>query len=197
MKKRIKRIISIILCIALVMSIENMSAYRDILVKMGSNVVTWAASRNENDKSVKKSKKENDTEDNSDASEEVVTDMPETTQDEYIAPDKELSPEELASVDAKAESERIEMEESEKSSETQETVKNKKKKNKNSDETENIEDVTQETAESTSEEPETEQETESDTEYVQDSVSDAEELAGASSDWPQVSKTTEFVSGKK
>ena len=198
MKKRIKQIISIILCIALVMSIENMSAYRDILVKIGSNVVTWAASKNENDKSVKKSKKESDTEDNSDAPGEVVTDMPETTQDEYIAPDKELSPEELASVDAKAESERIEMEESEKSSETQETVKNKKKKNKNSDETENIEDVTQETAESTSEEPETEQETESDTEYVQDSVSDADELAGApgTSDWVQVSEATEFVQGQ-
>lgn len=198
MKKRIKRIISIILCIALVMSIENMSAYRDILVKIGSNVVTWAASKNENDKSVKKSKKESDTEDNSDASGEVVTDMPETTQDEYIAPDKEMSPEELASADAKAESERIEMEESEKASETQETVKNKKKKNKNSDETENIEDVTQETAESTSEEPETEQETESDTEYVQDSVSDADELAGApgTSDWVQVSEATEFVQGQ-
>ena len=81
MKKRIKRIISIILCIALVMSIENMSAYRDILMKMGSNVVTWAASKNENGKSVKKSKTAGVTENNSDTPEEDVTDMPETTQE--------------------------------------------------------------------------------------------------------------------
>ena len=117
-----------------------MSVYRDILVKLGSNIVTWAASGNENDKNTDRVKEIKSTEIiNTDAGSEaeteeittdIATDIAETTTEEYIEPDRELSPEEMESAESKAESERVEMEEKERASENQETTKSKKKNKK-------------------------------------------------------------------
>ncbi len=201
MKKHIKRIISIILCIALVMSMENMSVYRDILVKLGSNIVTWAASGNENDKNTDRVKEIKSTEIiNTDAGSEaeteeittdIATDIAETTTEEYIEPDRELSPEEMESAESKAESERVEMEEKERASENQETTKSKKKNKKS---------VTKDTKETTTQKIEESKETT--TQEVEETIHNngygEDELAGAPvpSDWPQVSETTEFVKGQ-